>query len=112
MEHPGELWNSARDGESDSQHIHISDWFKIKSGVKQGCVISGFLLLLAMNWIMRKTTADKRRGIQWNLTTVFEDLDFADDITLLSSKFKFARNRESILMNSEEEEDVKESAYL
>ena len=143
MEHPGELWNSARDGESDSQHIHISDWFKIKSGVKQGCVISGFLLLLAMNWIMRKRTADKRRGIKWNLTTVFEDLDFADKITLLSSKFndlcekterlmeeaasiglklntrkcktlrtKFARNRESILMNSEEEEDVKESAYL
>ena len=87
MEHPGELWNSARDGESNSRHIHISDWFKIKSGVKQGCLISGFLLLLTMNWIMRKTTADKRRGIQWNLTTVFEDLDFADDITLLSSKF-------------------------
>lgn len=73
---------------------------------------------------------------------MFEDLDFADNITLLSSKFndlckterlmeeaasiglklntrkcktlrtKFARNRESILMNSEEEEDVKESAYL
>ena len=39
-----------------------SDWFKIKSGVKQGCVMLGFLFLLALDWIMRKVTADKRRG--------------------------------------------------
>ena len=36
---------------------------------------------------MRKTTADKRRAIRWNFTTELEDLDFADDIALLSSKF-------------------------
>ena len=64
-----------------------SDRFKIKWGVKkQECVMSGFLLLLAMDWIMRKTTADKRRGMQWNLTTML-DIDFADDITLLPFKF-------------------------
>jgi len=40
-----------------------SDWFKIKSGVKQGCMMSGFLFLLALDWIMKKTTAGKRRGI-------------------------------------------------
>ena len=27
-----------------------------------------------MDWIMRKTTAEKRGGIRWNLTTVLEDL--------------------------------------
>ena len=59
-----------------------SDWFMIKSGVKQGCVMSGFLFLLCLDWVMRKATADKRRGIRWNFTTVLEDLDFADDITL------------------------------
>ena len=64
-----------------------SDWFMIKSGVKQGCVMSGFLFLLCLDWVMRKTTADKRRGIRWNFTTVLEDLDFADDIALLSSRF-------------------------
>ena len=42
----------------------ISDWFKIKSGVKQGFVMSGFLFLPAMDWIVRKTIADKRRGIR------------------------------------------------
>ena len=64
-----------------------SDWFMIKSGVKQGCVMSGFLFLLCLDWVMRKATADKRRGIRWSFTTVLEDLDFADDIALLSSKF-------------------------
>ena len=70
-----------------------SDWFKIKSGVKQGCVMSGFLFLLALDWIMRKVTADKRRGIWRKFTTVLEDLDFADDIALLSSKFNDLRER-------------------
>ena len=36
---------------------------------------------------MRKATADKRRGIRWNFTTVLEDHVFADDIALLSSTF-------------------------
>ena len=36
---------------------------------------------------MRKATADKRRGVRWNFTTVREDHDFADDIVLLSSTF-------------------------
>ena len=63
-----------------------SYWLKIKSGLKQGCVMSGFVFLLALDWTMRKATADKRRGIRWNFVTVLEDLDFADDIALLSSK--------------------------
>ena len=64
-----------------------SDWFMIKSGVEQGCIMSGFLFLLCLDWVMREVTADKRRGIRWNFSTVPEDLDFADDIALLSSKF-------------------------
>ena len=47
-----------------------SDWFKIESAVKQGC----------------GATADKRKGIRWNFTTVLEDLEFADYIALLSSR--------------------------
>ncbi len=35
---------------------------------------------------MREATADKRRAIRWNFTTALEDLDFADNIALLSSK--------------------------
>lgn len=38
--------------------------------------MSGFLVLLALDWTMRNATADKRRGIRWNFITVLEDLDY------------------------------------
>ena len=49
--------------------------------------MSGFLFLLCLHWVMRKATASKRRGIRWNFTILLEDLDFADDTSLLSSQF-------------------------
>ena len=92
---------------------------------------------------MSKATADKRRGIRWNFTSVLEYLDFVDDIALLSSKLKdlrdktvrlteetarvglklnerkcktlrteHASNRESMVVNDKEVEDVKEFPYL
>jgi len=64
---------------------HLTDSFRVQTGVKQGCILSPFLFLLAMDWLMKRTTADKKRGIQWALNSVLEDLDFADDIGLLSS---------------------------
>ena len=36
---------------------------------------------------MNRTTEGRRIGIQWKLTSVLEDLDFADDIALLSSRY-------------------------
>ena len=47
--------------------------------------MSGFLFLLAIDWVMRQTVEGERTGIRWNFTTRLEDLDFADDIALLSS---------------------------
>ena len=34
---------------------------------------------------MRNTTAGHKTGIRWNFTSKLEDLDFADDIALMSS---------------------------
>ena len=62
-----------------------TDWFPVITGVKQGCCMSGLLFLLVIDWVMRKTTEGERTGIRWNFTTMLEDLDFADDIALLSS---------------------------
>ena len=46
-------------------------WIKIKTGVKQGCVMSGFLFLIAIDWVMRKTTQGYKNGIRWNFTSVY-----------------------------------------
>ena len=64
-----------------------SDWFEVKSGVKQGCNMSGFLFLLVIDWVMRRSVECTRTGIRWRLTTMLEDLDFADDLALISSTF-------------------------
>ena len=53
--------------------------------MRQGCILSPILFLVIIDWTMRKTTSDKPRGIQWNLFSHLEDLDFADDLTILST---------------------------
>ena len=64
----------------------LTESFKVKTGVRQGCLLSPFLFLLAIDWIMKTTTQGKRNGIQWTLWNQLEDLDFADDLALLSHK--------------------------
>ena len=56
--------------------------FQITTGIKQGCVLSGFLFVLIVDWTIQRTTERHRNGIRWNFTSMLEDLDFADDIVL------------------------------
>lgn len=41
------------------------------------------MFLLEIDWLMRKVTEEKRE-IHWIFTSALEDIDFADDISLLS----------------------------
>jgi len=61
--------------------------FHVKSGVRQGCVMSALLFNIVIDWVLSRATEDRRRGIRWTLSTVLEDLDYADDIALLSHSF-------------------------
>ena len=66
--------------------IHNSDLsqpFAVGTGVRQGCLLSPLIFSLVIDWVMR-TTVDQPRGIQWTLTQRLEDLDFADDVALLT----------------------------
>ena len=67
---------------------HMSDSFSVKSGVKQGCIFSPFLFTLAIDWLMIEITKNGNRGFRWTLTSILEDLDYADDIGLLSNRHK------------------------
>ena len=62
----------------------LSESFEVKTGVRQGCLFSPFLFLLVIDWIMKTTTTGRNNGIQWILWTQLDDLDFADDLALLS----------------------------
>ena len=61
--------------------------------------MSVLLFNITIDWVMRETTQDKNRGIRWNLFTNLDDLDFADDLALLShthSQIQEKTNRQHI----------------
>ena len=62
----------------------LSDCFNVRTGVCQGCLLSPFMFLLVIDWIMRTTTEGKKNGVQRTPWTQLEDLDYADDLALLS----------------------------
>jgi len=63
---------------------HNDTFFEVKTGVRQGCVMSALLFNVVIDWVMTKTTEDSPRGIRWGLFSTLDDLDFADDLALLS----------------------------
>ena len=63
----------------------ITEAFPVKSGVRQGCILSSLLFLVTIDWVMRQATSLRSRGIQWTIFSHLQDLDFADDIPILSS---------------------------
>jgi len=81
--------------------------FQIHTGVKQGCILSPFLFLLTIDWIMKTTTEHRKTGIQWTLWTQLEDLDFADDLALLSHSHQQMRQKTKDLVNISQKTGLK-----
>ena len=62
-----------------------SDWlravqFKCNTSAKSVTSVK-----ITIDWVMRQATSLRSRGIQWTIFSQPQDLDFADDIAILSS---------------------------
>ncbi|CAH8626444.1 unnamed protein product [Heterobilharzia americana] len=65
------------------------DAFEVKTGVKQGCLLSPMIFLVVVDWIMQQTMRScEKRGIRWTAEKNLEDLDFAGDLCLMSHKLE------------------------
>jgi hypothetical protein len=71
--------------------------FQVKTGVRQGCVMSSLLFIIAIDWVMRRTTEHQSTGIRWTLFSSLEDLDFADDLALVSHTHQHIQEKTSRL---------------
>ena len=59
------------------------EWFPIRTGLRQGCVMSPSLFNVYMDAMMRKVTEGAAGGVMVGGERVM-DLDFADDVALLA----------------------------
>lgn len=53
---------------------------------RQGCSFSSLLFTVVVHHVMRGVVAGGRRGLQWGIHDRLEDLDFIDNISLLSQR--------------------------
>ncbi len=78
----------------------LTNTFNVTTGVKQGCILSPFLFVLGIDWIMKQVTSNRRRGIRWTLTSILKDLDYADDIVRLSHRYQDMQAKTNTLVTT------------
>lgn len=67
-----------------------SEAIDIKCGVRQGCILSPVLFLLVIDWIMKGI---RRNGLQWRLNEQLGDLEFADDVCLITENLNYLQRK-------------------
>ena len=102
---PGKIINIIQCLYSDfaCQVIHdgsLTEPFQVRTGVRQGCLPSPILFLVVLDWVTRRAYGTGRTGIQWTFTRKLEDLDFADDLCLLSHKLQHMREKMAALQSA------------
>ena len=62
----------------------LSEWFLVKKGVRQGCVLSPYMINILVEMVMRETLGGFQGGLQIRGRMV-TNLGYADDIILLAT---------------------------
>ncbi|VDO78036.1 unnamed protein product [Schistosoma margrebowiei] len=86
---PGKIVNIIRNSYDGPQCkvVHgglLTDAFRVRTGVRQGCSLSLFLFLLVVDWIMKTSRSEGKYSMQWTAQNQLDGLDFADYLALLS----------------------------
>ena len=71
----------------------LSSFFAVESGVKQGCLLSGLLFVIVIDWLMKRTTEGRDTGVEWVNGEILEDIDYADDLALPSEGYEDAQEK-------------------
>jgi hypothetical protein len=56
--------------------------------VKQGCLLSELLFLLAIDWLIKRVSEKRETGIECINGEILEDLDYTDHLGLFSDDFE------------------------
>lgn len=65
----------------------VTDAFRTNAGVRQGCLLSPLLFILALDQVLRLSKRKRKRGVQWQINSRLEDVDYADDICMMAQRF-------------------------
>ena len=69
--------------------------------------MSGILFLLIIDWVMRHTVKEEETGLRWKFTSKLEDLDFADDVALISSTQRHVQLKTNRLVENAERKGLR-----
>ena len=78
-----------------------TDWFQIKKGVCQGCILSPCLFTLYSEYIMRNAGLDEAQAVIKTAGRIITNLRYADDTTLMTE----SEELKSLLMKVKEESE-------
>ena len=73
----------------------------MKTGVRQGCLLSPMIFIMAVDCIMTELEGQGKTDIQWTLTPQLHNLDYADDICTASQKLQHIQTKTDHLASSD-----------
>ena len=81
---------------------HLTESLEMLTSVRQGCLLSPLLFLVVLDWVTRQAFVGSARIIHWKLTQRLEDLEYTDDLALLTHRLQDMRSKMEDLMGAGE----------